>query len=125
MKVSDDQRFASMDDYFKIMIEQYNEFFQNELSGKTNLKSVIKEQHRLSLSEKNQIIRLHNEASDSEVYGQELFRFCQQLVQEGKADEGFEDQIYVLSVDWPLDFLVGYIPKDLDWNCKHNSRYFD
>lgn len=60
------------------------------------------------------IIHLHNEASNSEVYGSELFRFCQQLVQKGKAEEGFEDQIYVLSVDWPLDFLVGYIWKEYD-----------
>ena len=43
MKVANDQRFSSMDEYFKIMIQQYNEFFQNELSGKTNLKSVILE----------------------------------------------------------------------------------
>lgn len=43
MRIADDQRFSSMDDYFKIMIQQYNEFFENELSGKTNLKSVILE----------------------------------------------------------------------------------
>lgn len=114
MRIADDQRFSSMDDYFKIMIQQYNEFFENELSGKTNLKSVILEQNKLTRQEKNHIIRLHNEASESEVYGQELFRYCQKLVQQGKADEGFEDQIYVLSVDWPLDFLVGFISKELD-----------
>lgn len=43
MKVADDQRFNNMDEYFTTMIQQYNEFFENELSGKTNLKSVILE----------------------------------------------------------------------------------
>lgn len=66
----------------------------------------------MSLSEKNQIIHLHNEASEDEIYGARLYMFCQELSKQGKVIEDFPNQIYVLSVDWPLDFLVDYISKE-------------
>lgn len=63
----------------------------------------------LSTQEKNHIFRLHNSASDTEVYGSELFKYCQYLQIKGKVPNGFADQIYVLSVDWPLDLLCDYV----------------
>lgn len=70
-----------------------------------NLKSVL-DQQRLETKEKNKIIMLHNEASNTEAYGQDLYKHCVALEQQGKAEQGFADKIYVLSVDWPLDFLM-------------------
>jgi len=40
------------------------------------------------------------------VYGEELYKHCNQLVEDGQVDEEFPDKIYVLSIDWPLDFLM-------------------
>lgn len=30
----------------------------------------------------------------------------------GKVPNGFADQVYVLSVDWPLDLLIDYITEN-------------
>lgn len=108
----DDQRFANMEGYFQIMIEQHRDFFANKLSGNTHIRNVVMSQAKLSLEEKNQIIRLHNEASDDDVYGARLYMFCQEMAKQEKVVEDFPNQIYVLSVDWPLDFLVDYIAKN-------------
>ena len=70
MKVAKDDRFKDMDSYFKIMSEQYEEFFTDPLTGPTNLKTVLKQMYgKLSLREMNTIIHLHNTASKDEVYG--------------------------------------------------------
>merc|ERR1712227_518376 len=108
----DDQRFANMEGYFEIMIEQHRDFFANKLSGNTHIRNVVMSQAKLTLEEKNQIIYLHNHASNDDVYGARLYVFCQELAKQGKVVEDFPNQIYVLSVDWPLDFLVDHISKN-------------
>lgn len=55
------------------------------------------------------IVDLHNEASSDEVYATSLYTYCRELVDQGKVPEGFDDQVYVLSIDWPLDFTVARI----------------
>jgi hypothetical protein len=35
-----------------------------------------------------------------------MFEYCQDLEEQGAVSKGFSDKIYVLSVDWPLDFLM-------------------
>lgn len=112
MKDVDDQRFANMESYFKVMIEQHRDFFANKLSGNTHIRNVVMSQAKLTLEEKNQIIYLHNHASNDDVYGARLYVFCQELAKQGKVVEDFPNQIYVLSVDWPLDFLVDHISKN-------------
>jgi hypothetical protein len=72
---------------------------------------VIEAQNGLTVKEKNQIITRHNNASDRDIYGQELYSFCQQLEKEKKVVKGFAHQIYVLSVDWPLDFALEKLPE--------------
>lgn len=59
----------------------------------------------------NLIIRYHNEGIEDEVYGSRLYMYCTQLVEEGKVPADFPNQIYVLSVDWPLDFVTDYVSK--------------
>ena len=81
-------------------------FFKSKLSGKINLKTELINADFLSLSQKNQIVKMHNRASETEFYGEKMFSYCQDLEEQGIAPQGFSDQIYVLSVDWPLDFLL-------------------
>lgn len=105
---SKDERFTDIDQYFRIMMKQHDDFFNDKLSGTTNLKTVINSMD-LTIQEKNHIFRLHNTGSETEVYASELFKYCQYLQMSGKVPSGFADQVYVLSVDWPLDLLIDYI----------------
>ena len=75
----------------------------------------------------NQIIYLHNHGTEDEVYGSRLYLYCTQLMNEGKVEQSFPNQIYVLSVDWPLDFVTDYISKmefdELMW-ASHLPAHF-
>ena len=37
--------------------------------------------------------------------------YCSELANRGKVSKDFPNQVYVLSVDWPLDFITDYISK--------------
>jgi hypothetical protein len=52
---------------------------------------------------------LHNTATEDETYGLHLYNYCLELAEQGKVEKDFANQIYVLSVDWPLDFAIGPI----------------
>ena len=107
MAVAEDDRFKDLDAYFKILIGQYNEFFGSKLSGRTNIKTVLASLYdKLGLKNINRLIYLHNTASADEEYGQRMFDYCTTLVEHGLVPESFPEQFYILSVDWPLDFLV-------------------
>ena len=110
MSVARDSRFDNFDEYLRVVMQQHNDYFHGELTAKSNLKTVVNQQKGLSLSEKNKIFKLHNGASNSEVYGAELYDFVSGLVRENKAPQGFDEQVYVLSVDWPLDMQIEYEP---------------
>ena len=58
------------------------------------------------------IFKLHNEAIEEETYARGLYNFCQELIEEGKLPEGFDDKAYILSVDWPIDFNIDLICDD-------------
>lgn len=64
---------------------------------------------KLSLSEANLLIRLHNEATDDWVYGERLHFHLQQLFSMNKIQVQMIDQLYLLSVDWPFDLMVDRI----------------
>ena len=67
------------------------------------------EQEKLSTADKNMIFQLHNDAIEEETYGRALYNYCQDLIDEGKVPEGFDDKAYILSVDWPIDFKIDLI----------------
>ena len=88
-------------------ISQYKDFFENDLMAKNmNFKKYLVELPVLSIQEKNRIIELHNSASDDEVYGQNLYKYLQQLILDQKLPKGSEDKLYVLSVDWPESIFI-------------------
>merc|ERR1719460_2059280 len=96
-----------------MVMRKYREFSSNKLSEKTNIRNVVTSQHqKLTRLEMNTIIYLHNQGIEDEIYGQRLFSFCAKLSMDGKVDSNFANQVYVLSVDWPVDFIVDYIGKD-------------
>lgn len=124
-KVAQDKRFDDIDAYFKILTEQYKDFFNNDLSGATNLETVLnahwnENDGSLALQEINNLVHLHNNACFDEVYGQRLFKYAKDLVEAGKVKENFPEQIYILSVDWPLDLLMEKfsVPRDSDSKVK-------
>ena len=51
----------------------------------------------------NTIVQLHNSASMDETYGEKLLKFTRKLADQNKVPDTFPEQIYILSVDWPLD----------------------
>lgn len=59
----------------------------------------------------NDIIYLHNQGIEDDVYGSRLYMYCTKLANQRKVSKDFPNQIYVLSVDWPLDFITDFISK--------------
>lgn len=110
-KQVDDKRFADVAEYLCTVARQHKDFFSDPLSANTNIKNIVRQKESLTRKEKNTIFQLHNTASEDETYGSRLYNYCQELVDRGKVDSDFPNQIYVLSVDWPLDFAVDLIPK--------------
>ena len=55
-----------------------------------------------------------------DVYKRQLFKYSKDLVQAGKVKENFPEQVYILSVDWPLDLLMEKfaVPRDSDKKVK-------
>lgn len=58
-----------------------------------NFKNYVKYQTKLTLSEKNTMINLHNTGSKDEEYGKRLYKYSQKLIKAGKLDDGEEQRI--------------------------------
>lgn len=68
-----------------------------------NIKQFIYEQDKLNKEEKNELIILHNKASDDEMYGLRMFQMAEKFIQQGKLKYQDDFRILILSVDWPAD----------------------
>ena len=102
----DDRRFKNLEEYLQTLIKIREQFYSDPLSKHINIKSVVRENDQLTRREKNKLFHLHNTATEDETYGLHLYNYCLELAAQGKVDKDFANQIYVLSVDWPLDFAI-------------------
>ena len=75
-----------------------------------NLKQFVMSQEKLSDKEKNAIFYFHNNGSEDEVYAMRMMQFVQSLRRKGKLEKADEERILLLSIDWPVDIQIEYIP---------------
>ena len=52
------------------------------------------------------MIYLHNTGSKDEEYGKRLYKYSQKLIKAGKLDDGEEQRIIQLSIEWPIDIQI-------------------
>ena len=58
------------------------------------------------------MIHLHNTGSTDEEYGRRLFKFASKLVKAGKLDDGEEQRVIQLSIEWPIDIQIDSFPEN-------------
>ena len=95
---------SDMTDEFSKFSKVYSQYHFNPEAE--NLKNIVCENASISKQEMNQIFELHNTATDDDVYGERLFTFLLNLVDNGQIRQEWAVQVFVLSIDWPLDLKI-------------------
>lgn len=80
-----------------------------EISNVNNFKNFVESKDKLSKKEKNTIFHLHNTASDDQHYGKSLMAYVLQKIEEEKLEDGDEQKLLLLSIDWPVDIQIEMI----------------
>lgn len=110
-----DNRKDNFEEYFSQLIKVYKDELPDDSSAgegskMNNLKQFVMSQEKLSDKEKNGIFYLHNNGSEDEVYAMRMMQFVQSLRRKGKLEKADEERILLLSIDWPVDIQIEYIP---------------
>ena len=71
-----------------------------------NLRTLVENIEALTPPERRKLFDLHNEAVHDEVYGKQLMEYCDDLFKKAKMRKETKKLIYILSIDWPLQFKL-------------------